>query len=125
QQRHGGVIRGFAEEVKFSGERPPRLDQAGRLINFQNKFFVELSRPPRPLRSRRLREISLVASTPPDPGGEFARLRIDFMCKAVSCRLVFSDLPCVCRKRVSDVLAARAARALYGHDNELPAVDHV
>jgi hypothetical protein len=39
---------GLAQEVNFSGERTPRLDQAGWLreaqtgwsINFQNKFFV-------------------------------------------------------------------------------------
>ena len=53
---------------QFSGERTPRLDQAGwlreaqtgRSIKFQNKFFVELSRPPRPLPLRRLRHILLV-----------------------------------------------------------------
>ena len=69
---------GFAQENPFSGERTPRLDQAGRLreaqtgrsIKFQDIFFVELSRPPRPLPSRRLRNIFLFASTPPDPGGE-------------------------------------------------------
>jgi hypothetical protein len=89
------LLSGFAQKVNFSGGRTPRLAQAGwlreaqtgRSTKFQNKFFVELSRPisqllrpiglalrARPLLSRRLRSISLVASTPPEPGGELARL---------------------------------------------------
>jgi hypothetical protein len=31
--------------------------QTGRSIKFQYKFFVELSRPPRPLPSRKLRNV--------------------------------------------------------------------
>jgi len=92
---------GFAQEVDFQASELPAwirrggcalnkisrsflTAQTGRSIKLQNKFSVELSRPPRPLPSRRLRSISWVASTPPDPGGEFARLKIGFLlrCKA-------------------------------------------
>ena len=58
--------------------------QTGWSIKFQNKFFVELSLPPRPLPSRRLRNISLVAATPPEPGGEFARLKIGSCAKLLA-----------------------------------------
>jgi hypothetical protein len=69
--------------------------QTGWSSNSQNKFFVELSRPI----SQLLRPVGLALRAPSapieqapqhffgrvhpaEPGGEFARLRIDFLCKA-------------------------------------------
>jgi prepilin-type N-terminal cleavage/methylation domain-containing protein len=76
---------GCAQEVYFSGERTPRLDQAGwlraaqtgRSIKFKNKFLLS-NLVDHPVRSGQgsFAAFSLVAATPPDPGGECPRLRI-------------------------------------------------
>jgi uncharacterized repeat protein (TIGR01451 family) len=93
------VLFGFAQEVTFSAERTPRLDQAGWLgaqetarsvlsarrrggrLNSRTNSLSNLV--DRPVRSRQggFAAFLLVASTPPDPGGEFPRLRIDFLCQ--------------------------------------------
>ena len=91
---------GFAREGNFSGERTPRLDQAGwlRAQEISRSFLSArrrggrsnpkanslLNLVDRPVRSYPggFAAFSLVASTPPDPGGELAPLRMDFLCKA-------------------------------------------
>ena len=67
------IRRGGCALKKIFAKRPHGA-QTGRSIKFQQDFLFEVNRPPRPLLLRMLRSISLVAATPPDPGGEFARL---------------------------------------------------
>jgi hypothetical protein len=105
------MLAGFAQGVNSRSFLSARR-RDGRLNSKTNSLLNLVDRP---VRSRQggFAAFSLVAATPPDPGGEFARLRMDLLCKVLLALLFLFPAGCGSRDagttQVTEVRIPRGA----------------